>query len=40
MILHDIVVTSLQFLLIKAYQVTEKQFSISEQTLNTLVRFR
>ena len=27
MILHDIVVTSLQFLLIKAYQVTEKQFS-------------
>ena len=27
MILHDIVSTSLQFLLIKAYQVTEKQFS-------------
>ena len=27
MILHDIVVTSLQFLLIKAYQETEKQFS-------------
>ena len=29
MILHDIVATSLQFLLIKAYmyQVTEKQFS-------------
>ena len=26
MILHDIVVTSLRFLLIKAYQVTEKQF--------------
>ena len=27
MILHDIVATSLQFLLIKACQVTEKQFS-------------
>ena len=27
MILHDIVASSLQFLLIKAYQVTEKQFS-------------
>ena len=27
MILHDIVATSLQFLLIKAYQVTEKQFN-------------
>ena len=27
MILQDIVATSLQFLLIKAYQVTEKQFS-------------
>ena len=27
MVLHEIVATSLQFLLIKAYQVTEKQFS-------------
>ena len=27
MILHDIAATSLQFLLIKAYQETEKQFS-------------
>ena len=27
MILHDIVASSFQFLLIKVYQVTEKQFS-------------
>ena len=31
MILHDIVATSLQFLLLKAYEVTEKQFSTQFQ---------